>query len=60
MNTQRIAILFAALMTDVLGDRRFGAQGGDWGACITSRLGFAYPDQVVGIHLSMVAVPPSH
>ena len=31
----RSPTLFAALMTDVLGYRRFGAQGGDWGAFIT-------------------------
>jgi pimeloyl-ACP methyl ester carboxylesterase len=58
MNIPRLATLFATLMTDLLGYRRFGAQGGDWGAFITSRLGFAYPDQVVGIHLNMVAIPP--
>ena len=29
---------FARLMMDVLGDRRFAAQGGDWGAFVTSRL----------------------
>ena len=32
----------AALMHDVLGFSRFGAQGGDWGAAVTSRLGYAY------------------
>ena len=32
-----IADVFASLMTDVLGYPRFGAQGGDWGAIITSR-----------------------
>ena len=30
-------------MTDVLGYRRFAAQGGDWGAFITSRLGLRTP-----------------
>ena len=28
----------SGLMHDVLGYRRFGAQGGDWGAAVTSRL----------------------
>src|SRR6185436_16152135 len=32
-----IAAAFAALMTDVLGYRRFGAQGGDWGSFGTAR-----------------------
>jgi pimeloyl-ACP methyl ester carboxylesterase len=52
-----IADAFATLMTDVLGHDRFGAQGGDWGAFITSRLGFAYPDRIAGIHLNMLALP---
>ena len=45
-------------MTEVLGYPRFAAQGGDWGAFITARLGFAYPQEVVGIHLNMVPVAP--
>ncbi len=53
---ERIADAFAELMTTVLGYDRFGAQGGDWGAFITSRLGYAYPDNVMGIHLNMLAV----
>jgi microsomal epoxide hydrolase len=51
-----IADAFAMLMTDVLGYRRFAAQGGDWGAFITSRLGFAYPDRLAGIHVNLLAV----
>jgi microsomal epoxide hydrolase len=53
---EEIADTFAALMTDVLGYRRFAAQGGDWGAFVTSRLGYAYPQRVVGIHLNLLAV----
>ena len=30
------------LMTDVLGYERFAAQGGDWGAFVTSRLGYTH------------------
>jgi pimeloyl-ACP methyl ester carboxylesterase len=52
-----IADLFASLMTDVLGYRRFGAQGGDWGGFVTSRLGYAYPDRLAGIHVNMLALP---
>ena len=60
----QIADAFAALMTEVLGYRRFAAQGGDWGGFITSRMGFAYPDRVAGIHVNLLAVrrdtgPPS-
>ena len=53
---EEIAEALAALMTDVLGYNRFGAQGGDWGAFIASRLGFAFPERMVGIHLNLLAV----
>ena len=53
---ERIADCFAALMTDVLGYQRFAAQGGDWGAFVTSRLGFAYPQRLAGIHVNLLAV----
>jgi pimeloyl-ACP methyl ester carboxylesterase len=44
----------AALMTDVLGYRKFAAQGGDWGAGVASRLGYAYADRMIGIHLNLM------
>ena len=43
-------------MTDVLGYRRFGAQGGDWGSRITAHLGLAYPERMSGLHLNMMPV----
>jgi microsomal epoxide hydrolase len=49
-----IARTFHALMTDVLGLRRYGAQGGDWGSFVTSILGAEFPDAVAGIHLNML------
>ena len=51
-----IADLFAELMTDVLGYKRFGAQGGDWGAFVASILGWKYPERLTGIHLNLLAV----
>ena len=47
-----MADCLARLMADVLGYRRFGAQGGDWGAGVASRLGAVHPDKLVGIHLN--------
>jgi pimeloyl-ACP methyl ester carboxylesterase len=44
----------ATLMTDVLGYKKFGAQGGDWGAAVTSRLGYAYPGRMIGIHVNLM------
>jgi microsomal epoxide hydrolase len=52
-----IADVMASLMTDVLGHRRFAAQGGDWGAFVTSRLGYACPDRMIGIHINLLSVP---
>lgn len=52
-----ITEVFATLMIDVLGYSRFAAQGGDWGAFIASRLGFAFPEHLIGIHLNFLAVP---
>jgi microsomal epoxide hydrolase len=49
-----IADCVAALMHDVLGYHKFGAQGGDWGAAITSRLGYAHRDRLIGIHINLM------
>ena len=53
---ERIADCFAELMTDVLGYGHFAAQGGDWGAFVTSRLGAVHADKLIGIHLNLLAV----
>jgi pimeloyl-ACP methyl ester carboxylesterase len=53
---EAIAELFAELMTDVLGYRRFAAQGGDWGAFVTSRLGYQFAENLIGIHVNLLAV----
>lgn len=47
---------FAVLMAEVLGYRRFVAQGGDWGSFVTSYLGAAHADRIVGIHLNMLPI----
>ena len=49
-----IADLFARLMTDVLGYRRFAAQGGDWGGYVVGCLGASHADKLVGIHLNFL------
>jgi len=53
-SVEAIADCFAELMTDVLGYQRFAAQGGDWGAFIASRLGYAHADRLIGIHLNLM------
>jgi microsomal epoxide hydrolase len=53
---EAIADAFAQLMTGVLGYQRFGAQGGDWGSFVTSRLAYAHAERVIGIHLNLLPV----
>jgi pimeloyl-ACP methyl ester carboxylesterase len=39
-----------------LGYSRYGAQGGDWGSAVTSRLGVLDAAHVIGVHLNMLSV----
>ena len=39
-----------------LGYERLAAQGGDWGADVTTLLGLRHPERVIGIHLN--SIPP--
>ena len=52
-----IGDLWAKLMSENLGYKQFGAQGGDWGASVTAQLGFAHGDKVTGIHSTSVTRP---
>lgn len=54
----RIAAAWTTLMQR-LGYDRWAAQGGDWGAGITTVLGHMAPTGLVGIHLNMVMFQPS-
>ncbi|MFB9831646.1 epoxide hydrolase family protein [Actinoallomurus acaciae] len=49
----RIAAAFGELMRR-LGYRRYGAQGGDWGAAISRELGRTHPEQIIGVHLNLI------
>jgi hypothetical protein len=50
--------LFVGLMEGVLGYRRFGAQGGDWGAHVLTRLAHRHPELVTGLHLNLTNALP--
>jgi pimeloyl-ACP methyl ester carboxylesterase len=50
----RTAKAFHTLMTEELGYRRYGTQGGDWGSAVTSWMAADNPDAVIGAHLNMV------
>jgi pimeloyl-ACP methyl ester carboxylesterase len=47
-----------AQLISLLGYDRFGAQGGDFGAGVTSALGLFHADRVIGIHISSDLVSP--
>jgi len=53
---EEIADCVAELMHDTLGYTRFAVQGGDWGAFTASRLGYAHPRKLIGIHVNLLAV----
>lgn len=54
----KIAETFSALMLK-LGYDRYVAQGGDWGAMITTLIGAQDPEHCLGIHLNMPIAPPT-
>jgi epoxide hydrolase len=51
-DVRRVAHAFIELMAR-LGDARYGAQGGDWGAQIATRIGALDPVHCAAIHLNM-------
>jgi pimeloyl-ACP methyl ester carboxylesterase len=53
MNLFRMAELWKQLMLG-LGYQRFAAQGGDFGASVSTLLGFGYPENLLGIHLNFI------
>jgi microsomal epoxide hydrolase len=52
----QIADWFDGIMTD-LGYNRYLAQGGDWGASISTQLALRHTEHVAGIHLNMLVTP---
>jgi len=54
---ERVADAWAQLMSR-LGYARYVAQGGDWGAMVTTRIGIQDEARCAGIHLNMPIAPP--
>ena len=54
---ERIARAWDELMGS-LGYDRYGAQGGDWGAMVTTSLGQQFADRLAGIHVNMAVAGP--
>ena len=58
IHPREVAERWRVLMADVLGFRRYGAQGGDWGSAVTSWLALDPPPELAAIHLNMVSLRP--
>jgi epoxide hydrolase len=56
--SERIADAWVTLMTR-LGYVDWIAQGGDWGAVVSTLIGLRHPDAVAGIQLNMPLAPPT-
>jgi epoxide hydrolase len=56
-NVERIAGAWVRLMA-LLGHERYGAQGSDWGASISTSIGQQDPEHVAGIHLTPPIAAP--
>lgn len=54
LGPRAVAALWRTLMVDVLGYRGFVAQGGDWGAAVSSWLAVDHADVTRALHLNMV------
>ncbi len=57
LDTFAISDMWAKLMSESLGYQRFAAQGGDWGARVTAKLGLSHSGKVVGIYTTSVTSP---
>ena len=57
-NIEAMGAILGELMVSVLGYRRFGAQGGDWGAGVVSRVAHQHPAETAGIHLNLLFTRP--
>ncbi len=53
---RKIADLFNALMTEILGYNDYLAQGGDWGGAISSWLGFEHASACRAIHINILTM----
>ncbi len=59
IHARDVARRWQVLMAEVLGFSRYGAQGGDWGAAVSSWLARAAPRELAAIHLNMIGLRPA-
>ena len=53
---RKMASIFNSLMTEVLGYKKYIAQGGDFGATIATWLGYDFPKTCAAIHINILIV----
>jgi pimeloyl-ACP methyl ester carboxylesterase len=56
VDVPKAAQLFSTLMSAVLGYDRYAVAGGDWGSVITAYLSHAYPEQLIGAHMTYASL----
>ena len=49
--------IYDKLMTQGLGYKRYGIEGGDWGGFLTAPFGYHHPENLIGIHLNCLVSP---
>ena len=53
---RKMAAIFNSLMTNVLDYKRYVAQGGDFGATITTWIAYDFPEKLLGIHINILII----
>ena len=53
---RKMASIFNKLMTNVLGYKKYIAQGGDFGGTISTWLGYDFPNFLLGIHINILII----
>ena len=53
---RKMAAIFNSLMTNVLGYKKYIAQGGDFGATIATWLAYDFPNKMLGIHINILII----
>ena len=53
---RKIASIFNSLMTEILGYKKYIAQGGDFGGTITTWLAYDFPKKCAGIHVNILII----
>ncbi len=56
-NPRRIGEAFGVVMRE-LGYERYGVQGGDWGSMVSCNMADLFPENIAGLHVNFLTVPP--